>query len=98
MVCLSFFREGYFLRYYFWLDFISTASMLLDLIWINALIDGNGIESASKVVKLAKVSRVSKIGAKSTRLIRIIRLIRILRLYKTARNQLNKENEKKLQI
>ena len=90
MVALCFVREGYFLHYYFWLDLVSTLSMLLDLVWINALISGNGIETASKVVKLAKVSRVSKIGAKSTKLIRILRLIRLLRLYKTAKNQLNK--------
>lgn len=90
MVLLCFIREDYFLKYYFWLDFISTLSMLLDLVWINALITGDGIQATSKVVKLAKVSRVSKIGANSTKLIRIIRLIRILRLYKTARNQLNK--------
>jgi hypothetical protein len=68
------------------MDLISTLSMLLDLVWISALIVDGGIETASKVVRIARASRASKIGANSTKLIRIIRLIRILRLYKTARN------------
>jgi hypothetical protein len=43
MVVLCFVKEGYFLRYYFWLDLISTVSMAFDLVWVNALISGNGI-------------------------------------------------------
>ena len=28
-------KEGYFLKFYFWLDIISTLTMVFDLIWIN---------------------------------------------------------------
>lgn len=91
MIVLSLTKEGYFLRFYFWLDLISTLTMLLDLTWITQLITGaNGVEAATNIAKIARASRASKIGAKSTKLIRMIRLIRVLRLYKTASNRMNK--------
>lgn len=78
--------------FYFWLDMVSTATMILDLIWIKQLMSGNGgaVQSAASVAKVARASRASKIGAKATKLIRIIRLIRFLKLYKTASKQLAK--------
>lgn len=90
MIVLSILKEGYFLCYYFWLDLVSTLTMILDLVWMNDLINGGGFQNATNVVKVARASRASKIGAKSTKLIRILRLIRVLRLYKTASKQLNK--------
>ena len=93
MIALCFLKEGYFLKFYFWLDLISTLTMVLDLFWITELLSGgDGIKAAANVGKIARASRASKIGAKSTKLIRILRLIRVLRLYKTASNRLNKEN------
>jgi hypothetical protein len=77
--------------YYFWLDLVSTLTMILDLTWINQLLTGgSGLKTAASVAKVARASRASKIGAKATKLIRIIRLIRFLKLYKTASNQLAK--------
>lgn len=96
MIALSLLKEGYFLRYYFWLDLVSTVTMVLDLVWMNEIINGGSFQNATNVVKIARASRASKIGAKSTKLIRILRLIRVLRLYKTASKQLNKENDNKL--
>lgn len=91
-------QEGYFLKFYFWLDIISTATMILDLMWINEFINtgGSGVDAATNIAKIARASRASKIGAKSTKLIRIIRLIRILRLYKTASHRFAKEEENRL--
>ena len=83
------------MKFYFWLDLISTLTMFLDLVWIDQLISGgNGaIQTTASVAKVARASRASKIGAKATKLIRIIRLIRFLKLYKTASRQLTKENQ-----
>lgn len=88
-------KENYFLKFYFWLDLISTLTMFLDLMWIDQLISGgNGaIQTTASVAKVARASRASKIGAKATKLIRIIRLIRFLKLYKTASRQLVKDNQ-----
>lgn len=93
-VCLFIRQENYFLGFYFWLDIISTLTMVLDLIWIDQLMSGNNgaVQSAASVAKIARASRASKIGAQATKLIRIIRLIRFLKLYKTASKQLAKEN------
>lgn len=81
--------------FYFWLDMVSTLTMILDLMWVDQLMSGgNGaVQTASSVAKVARASRASKIGAKATKLIRIIRLIRFLKLYKTASRQLVKENQ-----
>lgn len=102
MIALSFIKEGYFLRYYFWLDLISTSTMILDITWFQAIIVSGGYQNASKVVKIARASRASKIGANSTKLIRVLRLIRLLKMYKHASNHFKKsvndntfENEKK---
>jgi len=40
MILQSFLREDYWLGFYFWLDLISTLSLLTDIGWVmNALID-----------------------------------------------------------
>jgi len=92
MVVLCFVKENYFLGFYFWLDIISTGTMMLDLTWIKSLMTGNSgaVQSAATVAKVARASRASKIGAQATKLVRIIRLIRFLKLYKTASKQLSK--------
>lgn len=102
MILLSFIKEGYFLKYYFWLDLISTFTMILDITWFQAIIVSGGYQNASKVVKIARASRASKIGANSTKLIRVLRLIRLLKMYKHASHQFKKnanentfDNEKK---
>jgi hypothetical protein len=82
-------QKNYWLSYYFWLDLLSTLTMVLDLVWISALLTGgNGVQSAASIAKVARASRASKIGARATKLIRIIRLIRFLKLYKNASKQL----------
>jgi hypothetical protein len=95
-VTLIFIQENYFGGFYFWLDFVSTSTMLLDLTWISLLMTGGGggVQTAASVAKVARASRASKVGAKATKLIRIIRLIRFLKLYKTASKQLAKDNYK----
>lgn len=83
------------MSYYFWLDLISTLTMVLDLVWISQLLTGgNGVQSAASIAKVARASRASKIGARATKLIRIIRLIRFLKLYKNASKQLIKKAQK----
>jgi hypothetical protein len=79
--------------FYFWLDMISTLTMVLDLIWITELMNGGStVKSTASLGKVARASRATKVGARATKLIRIIRLIRFLKLYKTAARQLAKES------
>ena len=87
---------GYFNSFFFWLDLVSTASIITDIDPImNALLGyGHGADDAEQqgaeaasTVSVARASRGARIGTKAgrmTRVIRLIRLIRIVKLYKSA--------------
>jgi hypothetical protein len=54
----------YFLGFYFWLDIISTLTILLDVGWIQDALFGSGSGSAIlSGVQLARAARASKIGS-----------------------------------
>ena len=81
--------ESYFNSFYFWLDVISTVSLITDIGWIWDSIIGTGDYSASNAEQassLARAGRGARIGTKAgriTRVIRLVRLIRIVKLYKS---------------
>ena len=85
-------QEDYWLGFYFWLDIISTVSLVADVGWIMDAIAGVGSSTGNgsnvqQATKLARAGRGARIGTKAARLARIIRLIRLLRivkLYKSA--------------
>ena len=87
----------YFLGFYFWLDIISTLTILLDVGWIQEALFGSGSGLAIlSGVQLARAARASKIGSRAARIVRIIRLIRLIRvvkLYKAKEQIINKDEE-----
>lgn len=94
MILQSFLREDYWLGFYFWLDLISTLSLLTDIGWVmDALVDsatstsqGNGsnIQQATKLARASRGARIGTRAARFARVIRIIRMLRIMKLYKSA--------------
>jgi Ion transport protein len=78
-------REVYFLTFFFWLDIISTISMLPDIGWLWDVVTGQGgspqTGNAAQLVKTSRAGRVTRI----IRVIRLIRLIRIVKLYRQAK-------------
>ena len=93
LACIS--KDDYFLGFYFWLDIVSTVSLITDIGWIMNAMMGNtsdgGASNAQSAAKLAKAGRGTRIGTKAgrvARVIRLIRLVRIVKLYKTANNAL----------
>ena len=90
-------REEYFLTFFFWLDIVSTISMLPDIGWIWDFVTGEGgtpqAGNAAQLVKTSRAGRVTRI----IRIIRLIRLIRIVKLYKQAKlaEKAKEENKKK---
>lgn len=86
--------DDYFLGFYFWLDIVSVASMLLDVTWfyhlIIASLSSTGTVVGSKhVSSIAKAGKGAKIGSRAIkilRILRIIRLVRISKLYKASEN------------
>ena len=94
--------EDYFLGFYFWLDFVSLVSMLLDVHWfydwlVNSISSGGGGKQAKSIGAIAKAGKSAKIAARAIRILRILRIIRLVRvskLYK-AKEQIIKMDMKK---
>lgn len=82
-------RKGYFLSFFFYLDTISTITLLFDveLFQEATLLKNNASMNATQ---MARMGRASRIGTRAARIIRLVRLFRIVKLYKTA---LDKQNQ-----
>ncbi|CAD8076816.1 unnamed protein product [Paramecium sonneborni] len=95
IILTSIINPNYILNFYFFLDVISTATMILDIGWITDLWYGEegDIGNATTIKALGRASRVAR---KAARVIRIIRLVRLVKLYKHARQQYEKEQQKKI--
>lgn len=80
----SYAKDDYMYSFFFWLDIISTISMVPDCGWIWDPIIGEGASATNRSADasdLAKNSRASR-AIRVIRIIRLIRLIRIVKLYK----------------
>lgn len=81
-------KSDYLNSFYFYLDVISTVTLLFDVGWISDSMFSSGSSGAA----------TAKVGTKATRLIRILRLIRLIRivkLYKAAQMHREKKLEQK---
>lgn len=81
LACIAF--DGYFNSFFFWLDVISTVTMLPDVGWIWFPLVNNGssllaTNTSTDLVKTTRSGRVTRI----IRIIRLMRLFRIVKLYK----------------
>ena len=95
-------KQDYLFTFFFWLDLISTITLLLDVGWISDALYGTssdssgGSQNSAQIAKAAKASQVGTRAARVIRIIRLIRLIRIVKLYKAAeKERLNREKEEK---
>jgi hypothetical protein len=86
-------KKDYFLSFFFWLDVISTISMIPDIGFVWYLMIGEGgnrqAKSATSVAKTSRAGRITRV----IRVIRLIRLIRIVKLYKQAQLAQKKRDE-----
>lgn len=95
--------DNYILSFYFWLDFVSLISMLLDISWFyTALITNlSGGTNAKSIAAIAKAGRGAKVGSRAVRILRVLRIIRLVRiskLYKARENYIQLSlNEKKIE-
>jgi hypothetical protein len=82
IIFASYAKPDYIYSFFFWLDIVSTVSMIPDCGWIwNFIIgvdEGGGGQEALSLAKASRSGRVTRI----IRVIRLIRLIRIVKLYK----------------
>jgi len=86
----SYAKDDYLGSFFFWLDIVSTVSMIPDCGWIwdpiigagdDADLTGEDAGGGDGAANLAKTSRASRV-TRVIRVIRLIRLIRIVKLYK----------------
>ena len=91
LACIA--KPEYFNSFFFWLDLVSTLSLLTDIEPVWSLVTGSGSDvnqgeaDATETAALARASRGARIGTRAgrmTRVFRMIRLIRIVKLYKSA--------------
>lgn len=73
--CLG--KVDYLCSFFFLLDVISTATLLLDLTWISEAIQGDNSDASD-----LRSGRTARVGARASRVVRVLRLVRILKLYK----------------
>eukprot|EP00930_Biecheleria_cincta_P085542 TRINITY_DN74925_c0_g1_i1.p1 TRINITY_DN74925_c0_g1~~TRINITY_DN74925_c0_g1_i1.p1 ORF type:complete len:1024 (+),score=190.53 TRINITY_DN74925_c0_g1_i1:92-3073(+) len=79
-------KTDYLCGFFFWLDFISTGSLLLDVSSIKkALAGGAGLSSL-------RAGKSARLGARAARVVRVIRLVRIVRLFKVA-SEMNQQQD-----
>ena len=70
----------YLFHFYFWIDIFSTLTMLLEIIWIEDVMNSvENIQVAISFARVSKASRFSKIGARSTKIMKLIRLIKLIK-------------------
>ena len=99
----SFAKPRYFLSFFFWLDILSTASLILDIGWVSSeIFDTNsGSGGPAGTAQPQKEGRASQIGERATRIIKIIRLIRLVRivkLYKAAQSTFQRHQSAQIVI
>lgn len=95
IVVFSIFQKDYFLKYYFWLDLMSTFTMAFDLIWVTQYITGGG-KNAANISQITKASRAARLGTRTVRLIRLVRMIKIMKQMKMFSKDLAKNQAEQL--
>ncbi|KAE8983051.1 hypothetical protein PR002_g23353 [Phytophthora rubi] len=92
-------RPNYFNRgrgFSFYMDLISTLSVIPDVDWIWVQVVGSSSSSSSQAAAL-KAGRASRAGTKAGRIVRLVRLFRVLRILRVVKKNKNGE-AKKVQI
>lgn len=86
-------KAEYLFGFFFYLDLVSTVTLILDITDISEDLfgdsiskegqDGSDAGGAQDSAEASRAARMSRAGTKAGRVVRLIRLIRLLRLYKT---------------
>ncbi|KAL4444740.1 hypothetical protein ABPG74_015948 [Tetrahymena malaccensis] len=88
-------QPQYRFSFFFWLDIVSTTTMLLDIQSLNRVLFFQN--SIRNTIQLTRASRASRVGTRAGRVVRLIRLIRITRIYKQAMEQKQRQEKKQLE-
>jgi hypothetical protein len=84
-IALSLSIPGYACSFFFYLDILSTLSIIMDISMLtNLLYSNNLMSSGIKLSVLVRNSKASRAAARTVRVMKIFRLARIVKLYKSA--------------
>eukprot|EP00890_Picochlorum_soloecismus_P002340 jgi/Picsp_1/3106/NSC_05947-R1_membrane-associated lipoprotein precurser len=72
-------RPGYFLKFYFWMDFIASFSLLCDIPGFVDLITFDGDDS-NRHLTLDRMAQAAQAGARAARIMQVISVLQLLRL------------------
>ena len=77
-------QPNYFNSFFFWLDFVSTCSLIMDIgwFWDNVVGTTDTVDTAEQASQLARAGRGARLGSKAGRIMRVVRLIRLIRIVK----------------
>ncbi|KAG2501369.1 hypothetical protein HYH03_001159 [Edaphochlamys debaryana] len=76
------FTEKYFLSFFFWVDLVGTASLILDIQWIAAALFNSTEDNALQITRAGRAARIGSQIGRITRVLRMLRLFRAMRLLK----------------
>ncbi|CAG9326054.1 unnamed protein product [Blepharisma stoltei] len=85
IITTSIAKEGYLFSFYFWLDLVSTISMIIDIGWIWDEIFGTDSTTGRPSVsssQFARAAKTSRAGARAARIIKIVRVVKMIRIFK----------------
>lgn len=68
-------RKHFLFSFFFWLDLVSTLTLILDITFVSALLY---TDPAASTLSFASVGRAGRVGTKAGRIVRIIKIFRIL--------------------
>eukprot|EP00929_Paragymnodinium_shiwhaense_P097127 TRINITY_DN58899_c0_g1_i1.p1 TRINITY_DN58899_c0_g1~~TRINITY_DN58899_c0_g1_i1.p1 ORF type:complete len:1235 (+),score=244.08 TRINITY_DN58899_c0_g1_i1:74-3778(+) len=83
VVVMSLGRAGYFKSFFFYLDAISTVTMLIDVTVISEYVLCGGGDSG-----VQRTGKAGRAGARVGRTVRVVRLLRVMKLYKAFKHHL----------
>lgn len=77
--------------FYFWLDFIATASLIFEMSWII----GDAIDTSDQTsLKSARAGRASRAGARAGRIVRLVRMVKLYKYFKSQKKTEDADHSK----
>jgi len=94
IIACSIGKPGYVFGFFFWLDILSTTTLIFDVSSVSEALFGDSVSSQSAAendaagesgggsAEAARAGRMSRAGTKAGRIVRLVRLIRLVRIIK----------------
>lgn len=80
VAAMSVVSDGYFNSFFFWMDFLGTLSILLDIGWISEQMFGGGGSDTVRRGSVLRATRAAKLGARYGRILRLMKLMKLAKM------------------